>query len=374
MPELFDALAIASLVIWIYLVAAHGRFWLSRPELAPVSRVRGPRVDVVVPARDEAQSIGPVIASLLAQDYRAGSPQSFAVTLVDDNSTDGTAARAGRAPNLKIVHGAPKPPGWVGKMWALEQGIAAGDAPLILLTDADILHDPRHLSTLVACLERSRLDMVSEMVHLNCSSLAERALVPAFVYFFQMLYPFARVNDARSSVAAAAGGTVLIRRAALERIGGIGAIKGALIDDVSLAKAIKGRAGGGAIFLGHSALASSIRPYPAFADIWRMVARTAFTQLRRSAWLLLGTLAGLSLVWLAPLAAALLGRGWVRACGLAACALAVVSYLPTLARYRRNFAWALALPLIALFYMAATVGSAVDAWSGAGARWKSRSY
>jgi hopene-associated glycosyltransferase HpnB len=372
MSAVLAALALTAVAIWAYLVAAHGKFWLSRPELAPVSSVRGPRVDIVVPARDEAQSIEPVIASLLAQDYGAGTPGSFAVTLVDDNSTDGTAERAGHAANLKIVRGTPKPPGWVGKMWALEQGVAAGDAPLILLTDADILHEPRHLSTLVACLESSKLEMVSEMVHLNCSSLAERALVPAFVYFFQMLYPFAKVNDARSSVAAAAGGTVLIRREALERIGGIGAIKGALIDDVSLAKAVKER--NGAIFLGHSALAFSIRPYPAFADIWRMIARTAFTQLRHSAWLLLGTVVGLSLVWLAPLAAALFGHGWVRACGLAACALAVVSYLPTLARYRRSFAWAIALPLIALFYMAATVGSAVDEWSGVGARWKSRSY
>ena len=326
------ALALTAVAIWVYLIAAHGRFWLSRPELAPVACVRGPRVDIVVPARDEAESIGPVIASLLAQDYGAGFPESFAVTLVDDNSTDGTAERAGRAPNLNVLQGTPKPAGWVGKMWALEQGIAAGDAPLILLTDADILHEPRHLSTLVACLERSKLDMASEMVQLNCSSLAERALVPAFVYFFQMLYPFAKVNDARSSVAAAAGGTVLIRREALQRIGGIGAIKGALIDDVSLAKAIKGR-GGGAIFLGHSALATSVRPYAGLADIWRMIARTAFTQLRHSAWLLLGTLLGLSLVWLAPPATALLGHGWVRACGLAACALAVVSYLPTLARY-----------------------------------------
>src|SRR5580704_6291110 len=275
MTTLIAALALTAVAIWVYLIAAHGRFWLSRPELAPVACMRGPRVDIVVPARDEAESIGPVIASLLAQDYGAGFPKSFAVTLVDDNSTDGTAGRAGRAPNLNVLQGTPKPAGWVGKMWALEQGIAAGDAPLILLTDADILHEPRHLSTLVACLERSSLDMVSEMVHLNCSSLAERALVPAFVYFFQMLYPFAKVNDARSSVAAAAGGTVLIRREALERIGGIGAIKGALIDDVSLAKAVKGRKG--AIFLGHSALAFSIRPYPAFADIWRMIARTAFT-------------------------------------------------------------------------------------------------
>jgi hopene-associated glycosyltransferase HpnB len=373
------AMALAALAIWTYLIAAHGRFWLSRPELAPVARVRGPRVDIVVPARDEAESIGPVIASLLAQDYGAGAPGSFAVTLVDDDSTDGTAERAGHAPHLNVLRAAAKPPGWVGKMWALEQGIAAGDAPLILLTDADIVHEPRHLSTLVACLEHSKLDMASEMVHLNCASFAERALVPAFVYFFQMLYPFARVNDARSGVAAAAGGTVLIRREALQRIGGIAAIKGALIDDVSLAKAIKARGGsagrhGGAIFLGHTALAHSIRPYPGLADIWRMIARTAFTQLRHSAWLLLGTLVGLSLVWLAPLAAALFGHGWVRICGLAACALAVMSYLPTLARYRRNFAWALALPLIALFYMAATVGSAVDAWSGAGARWKSRSY
>jgi hopene-associated glycosyltransferase HpnB len=374
MTTLIAALALAAVAIWVYLIAAHGRFWLSRPELAPVACVRGPRVDIVVPARDEAQSIGPVIASLLAQDYGAGAPGSFAVTLVDDNSTDGTAERAGRAPNLNVLRGTPKPTGWVGKMWALAQGIAAGDAPLVLLTDADILHEPQHLSTLVACLERSQLDMASEMVHLNCSSLAERALVPAFVYFFQMLYPFAKVNDARSSVAAAAGGTVLIRREALQRIGGIGAIKGALIDDVSLAKAIKGCEGGGAIFLGHSTLATSIRPYAGLADIWRMIARTAFTQLRHSAWLLLGTLLGLSLVWLAPPATALLGHGWVRACGLAACVLAVVSYLPTLARYRRSFAWALALPLIALFYMAATVGSAVDEWSGAGARWKSRSY
>jgi hopene-associated glycosyltransferase HpnB len=367
------AAALAAAAIWVYLIAAHGKFWLSRPELAPVACVHGPRVDIVVPARDEAQSIAAVIASLLAQDYGGGAPNSFAVTLVDDNSADGTAERAGRAPNLNILRGTPKPAGWVGKMWALEQGIAAGDAPLILLTDADILHEPQHLSTLVACLERAKLDMASEMVHLNCSSFAERALVPAFVYFFQMLYPFAKVNDARSSVAAAAGGTVLIRREALQRIGGIGAIKAALIDDVSLAKAIKGR-GGGAIFLGHSALATSIRPYPGLADIWRMIARTAFTQLRHSAWLLFGTVIGLSLVWLAPPAAAIFGHGWVRGCGLAACALAATSYLPTLVRYRRSFAWALALPLIALFYMAATVGSAVDAWSGVGARWKSRSY
>src|ERR1700683_3882291 len=246
---------------------------------------------------------------------------------------------AGSAPQLQVIRWNAKPAGWSGKLWALHEGIAASRSPILLLTDADIVHQPAHLASLIAKLQSARLDLVSEMVKLNCSSLAERILVPAFVYFFQMLYPFAKVNDARSGVAAAAGGTVLIRREALNRIGGIGAIKGALIDDVSLAKAIKGRAGA-AIFLGHSALAASIRPYPGLADIWRMIARTAFTQLRHSAWLLVGTLLGLSLVWLAPLAAALFGHGWVRGCGLAACALAVMSYLPTLMRYRLSLAWA----------------------------------
>jgi hopene-associated glycosyltransferase HpnB len=330
-------------------------------------------VDVVVPARDEAATIQPVIASLIAQDY-AG---SFRVFLVDDNSTDGTAQRAGTAPNLSVLRGAPKPPGWSGKMWAVSQGVAAGEAPLVLLTDADIVHDRRHLSALVAQLQAlapggTSLEMVSEMVRLNCTSLAERVLVPAFVYFFQMLYPFARVNDPRSPVAAAAGGTVLIRREALERMGGIEAIKGALIDDVTLAKAVKSR--GGAIYLGHSGLAASIRPYPRIADIWQMISRTAFTQLRHSAALLLLTVLGLTLVWLVPVWLALFGHGWPRVCGIGACALAAISYLPTLRRYGRSPAGTIALPLIALFYMAATVGSALDHWRGAGARWKNRSY
>jgi hopene-associated glycosyltransferase HpnB len=209
-------------------------------------------------------------------------------------------------------------------------------------------------------------------VRLNCASLAERALVPAFVYFFQMLYPFARVNDPRSGVAAAAGGTVLIARAALERIGGIEAVKDALIDDVALATKVK--AAGGALYLGHSGLAASIRPYPHFTDLWHMIARSAFTQLRYSATLLFLTVIGLALVWLAPVALMLAGRSWERICGFVAFGLSVASYLPTLGRYGRSPLWAPALPLIAVFYMAATVGSALSYWRGAGARWKSRSY
>jgi hopene-associated glycosyltransferase HpnB len=360
-------IALLSLLIWLYLSFAHGRFWLSAPELPPAVPEDHPDVDVVVPARDEAPTIVPVIGSLLAQDYRG----KFRIILVDDNSTDGTAALAGTAANLTVITLQSKPAGWSGKLWALGQGVAASRAPILLFTDADIEHDPRHLSSLVAKLLQSRADMVSEMVHLNCTSLAERALVPAFVYFFQMLYPFARVNDPSSSVAAAAGGTVLIRREALQRIGGIDAIKNNLIDDVALAKSVKRS---GTIFLGHSGLAASIRPYPNVADIWQMISRTAFTQLRYSPALLALTLLGLTLVWLVPATAVLFLRGWPFAFGLVALGLSVISYLPTLARYGRNRFWALALPLIALFYMAATVGSALNYWRGQGARWKSRAY
>jgi hopene-associated glycosyltransferase HpnB len=360
-------MAFLALGVWLYLIFAHGKFWQSAPELPPATPPQFPDVDIIVPARDEAGTIGPVIGSLLAQDYSG----NYRVILVDDNSTDGTAALAGDAPNLDIITLTSKPPQWSGKLWALSQGVAASHAPFILFTDADIVHDPRHLSSLIAKLLQSGTDMVSEMVRLNCTSLAERALVPAFVYFFQMLYPFSRVNDPSSSVAAAAGGTVLIRREALQRSGGIDAIKNALIDDVALAQSVKKS---GRIFLGHSALAVSIRPYPKFADIWHMISRTAFTQLRHSAILLILALLGLTLVWLVPPAAALAGQGDALFFGLSAWALSAASYMPTLARYGLHKLWALALPLIAIFYMAATFGSALNYWRGRGARWKSRAY
>ena len=367
------ALALLALCIWVYLFSAHGKFWASSPELAPTTPEDCPDLDVIVPARDEAQTIAAVIRSLLAQSY-AG---NFRVTLVDDNSSDDTAAQAGTAANLQVVRLSAKPDGWSGKLWALSQGLAATAAPLVLFADADIVHDPRHAATLVAKLQTARLGMVSEMVHLNCESLAERALIPAFVYFFQMLYPFAKVNDPRSKVAAAAGGTILIRRELLMRIGGLEVINATLIDDVALATAVKRelrkqKAGG--IFLGHSGLARSIRPYPHFGDIWRMIARTAYTQLHFSAALLGATLAGLALVWWVPVWAAVFGSDIGRAFGVATCLLAAITYQPTLRRYRRNPLWALTLPLIALFYMAATLGSAINYWRGTGAQWKSRSY
>lgn len=351
----------------MYLIGAHGRFWTSSPQLPPAAPREHPAVDIVVPARDEAAHIATVVNSLLAQDY-AGPVSLF---VVDDESSDGTAQCAGRAPRLTVIRGSAKPAGWSGKLWAVRQGVDAGRAPLLLLTDADIVHDPRHLSSLVAKLLDSNLAMVSEMVRLHCASTAERALVPAFVYFFQMLYPFARVNDPRARTAAAAGGTVLIRRAVLEAIGGIDSIRHALIDDVTLAKAVKAR---GPIYLGHSGLATSIRRYPEARDLWRMIARTAFTQLRHSATLLMLTVLGLSLVWFVPLLGALFAHGWPQAAAAAAFVLGAASYLPTLRRYGRSPLWGLALPFIALFYLAATLGSALDHWRGAGARWKQRAY
>ena len=364
-----SALAWLSLAVWAYLLLFHSRFWSAGPSLAPAMPGNAPAVDVIVPARDEADSIVPCLRSLLTQDY----PGPIRVTLVDDRSTDGTGALARTLgdPRLHVLDGQDRPPGWSGKLWAVAQGVRSSTAPLLFLCDADIVHDPAHLATLVAKMEAGRLDLVSEMVELNCASPAERALVPAFVFFFQLLYPFAAVNDPKRRTAAAAGGTVLVRRQALDRIGGIEAVCGALIDDVALATAVKR---GGPVWLGHSRLARSIRPYPAAADVWRMVARTAYVQLRFSALLLAGTIAGLVLVWLVPPAATLFGTGLTRWAAAAAWAGSAASYLPTLRRFRQSPLWALGLPGIAMFYMAATIGSAVRHHRGLGVVWKRRAY
>ena len=363
-------LAVLTVAVWLYLLFGHGRFWQAGPVLPVSYPAATPPVAVVVPARDEAPTIDATLRSLLAQDY-AG---SLRVIMVDDNSTDGTGdlARAIADPRLTIVRGADRPAGWSGKLWAVSQGVAtAGDADLVLLTDADIVHDPAHVSSLVARIERDNLDMVSEMVRLACDSWAERALVPAFVFFFQLLYPFTWVNDGLKSTAAAAGGTILIRRRALQRIGGIETVRGALIDDVALASAVKK---GGRIWLGHSSLARSVRPYPSAADIWRMIARTAYVQLRYSPILLLAAIAGMALVWLMPPAMALFGHGTVFWCGAAGWAMLAGSYLPTLQRFGCSPLWAAVLPLIAVFYMAATIGSAANHHLGRGVAWKGRAY
>ncbi|GAB6855805.1 glycosyltransferase [Asaia astilbis] len=375
-----NLMAVSALAAWGKLLFAHGRFWRTGAQLTPVRAAQTdswPDVAVVVPARDEAESIQPCLATLLQQDYKG----RLSVVVVDDGSTDGTGdlARAVADPHgrLTVLTGGVRPEGWSGKLWAVHQGEMAarqkiGPEGFILLTDADILHSALHLETLVEKALRDRLDMVSEMVVLNCESAAERLLVPAFVYFFAMLYPFEKVNDPSSGVAGAAGGTILVRRSMLERIGGVESVRGALIDDCSLASDIK-RAGG-RLYLGHSTLAWSIRPYRGAADIWRMIARTAYVQLRYSPVILLCTILGMGLVWLAPVYFALFGRGRVKIMGGASLFLATLSFLPTLSRFKLSPLRALALPVVAAFYMAATIGSAVDHHRGRGVQWKSRFY
>jgi hopene-associated glycosyltransferase HpnB len=363
-------LAALALLIWLYLLLAHGRFWHSEPELAPSRPDAAPAVAVVVPARDEAPLIEQSLRSLLAQDY-AG---PLRVIVVDDASCDGTGAiaRAFGDPNLTVLDGQPRPAGWSGKLWAVAQGLAeAGPAELVLLVDADIVHQPRHLATLVAQAERGDLDLVSEMVALACETPAEHALVPAFVYLFQLLYPFMWVNDPLRATAAAAGGTMLLRRRALDRIGGVAAVRGALIDDVALAAAVKR---GGRIWLGHSGLARSVRSYPAMADIWRMVSRTAYVQLHFSRWLLAATVLAMGLTFLIPPIAALFGHGLARWLGWIAWGAMAASYQPTLHRYRRSVLWAPCLPAVAAFYLAATLGSAWNHHLGRGVAWKGRAY
>jgi hopene-associated glycosyltransferase HpnB len=361
-------MTLLALVAWLYLLLLHGRFWQSGPVLESARPQRAPPVAVIVPARDEAEVIARSIGSLLAQDY-AG---PMRIVLVDDRSSDGTGdvARrlAGIGQRLTVISGAPRRAGWTGKLWAVQQGVEATDEDILLLTDADVVHDPAHLASLVAQLERTSADLVSEMVALNCESLGERALVPAFVNFFALLYPFEWVNDPMRATAAAAGGTILIRRRALDRIGGLGSIRGALIDDVALARAVKC---GGRIWLGHSVLARSIRRYPGFADLWNMIARSAYVQLRHSPAFLALTIIGMAWLFLLPVSATLLHPHWI---GLAAWILMAVSFMPTLRRFNLASWWAPLLPATAAFYMAATIGSAISYHTGRGAVWKGRTY
>jgi len=359
-------LGLTVLAIWLCLLVARGGFWVVREQPAPgPAPSPAPSVAAVIPARNEAETVGSAVTSLAAQDY----PGDFRMVLVDDASDDGTAAIARSfAPpgKLTVVTGAPLAPGWTGKLWAVSQGVARVQPDYYLLTDADIVHPPANVSALVARAAAGGYDLVSYMAMLRCESLAERALVPAFVFFFFLLYPPAWIRNPRRRTAGAAGGCMLVRREALERIGGIAKIRGELIDDCALAREIK--RSGGRVWLGLNTETRSIRRYETFAEIGRMISRTAFTQLQYSAWLLAGTIAGLLLTYLAPPALALRGS-WF---GAAAWALMTIAYIPILRFYRRSWLWAPLLPLVALFYSAATIASAIAHWRGAGGMWKGR--
>jgi hopene-associated glycosyltransferase HpnB len=377
-----DIVAALALAIWSYLILARGRYWLAdqrddRNAPAPPQSCAPswPRVVAVIPARDEVETIGETIRSLLGQSY-AG---AFSVVLVDDESRDGTAeaARAsamGAPERLNVLAGRPLPAGWTGKLWAVAQGIDQANAlaeppDYLLLTDADIAYAPDALAHLVARAEAGGYVLTSLMAKLRCDSFAERCFVPAFIYFFQMLYPFAWVNRPTHPMAAAAGGCMLVRPQALRAAGGIAAIRGALIDDCALGAAMKKQ---GPIWLGLTERVMSVRPYERVDHIRRMVIRSAYAQLGYSPLLLLGAVLGMAMTYLAAPIMAVTGHGLAQAIGAAAFALMVVSYQPILRFYGRSPLWGLALPAIAFAYMAFTVDSAYQHGRGRGGMWKGR--
>jgi hopene-associated glycosyltransferase HpnB len=376
----------ASLAAWLYLIYGNGRFWRGDQRLRERAPDRDalaswPTVVAVVPARNEADVIARALDSLLGQDY----PGDLQIVLVDDASDDGTGEIARRlarehpaGSRLAVVETAEMPEGWVGKMWAVQTGVAHAnarwpEAVYLHLTDADVEHSPDNLRAMVYKAEAEGLGMVSLMVMLHCDTRWERLLIPAFVYFFQMLYPFPRINDPRSRVAGAAGGCVLVRADSLKRAGGIESIRGEIIDDCALGAALKSV---GRIWVGLSDTGCSVRPYAGLAEIWAMVARSAYTQLRHSKSMLALTAIGMALVFLAPplIASTLPIHGDVGGASLALVAwLAMAwSFRPTALRYRCSPALGLALPAAALLYLGMTLDSARRHRIGAGGQWKGR--
>lgn len=370
-------LAAIPLAIWIYLLLARGYFWkLSEDDIAPQPLENWPRVVAVVPARNEAETIARSVISLAKQDY----PGEFSIIIVDDHSEDGTAALARQAAaasgakrSLTVHSGTALPPGWTGKLWALNEGIqvaANQSAEFFWFTDADIEHAPDTLRRLVFRAERDSLDLASLMVLLQAKTFAERLLIPPFLYFFLLLYPPRWIAEPDAITAGAAGGCILLRRNVLAPIGGIASIRGEVIDDCALARAVKKN--GGRIWMGLTRTSVSLRSYGTFAEIRDLIARTAFAQLHYSFVLLIATLAGLFvshlLAWI--LFFTYPGEAWVLVD--TAIALMTATFLVTVRFYNQSPVWALTLPFAAIFYGYATSLSAVRYWLGRGGQWKGR--
>ena len=374
------ALAAISFAIWLYLLLGRGMFWLMRarddtdePRQSPEG---WPSVAAIVPARDEVDVIARTLSSLVSQDY----PGPFRVFLVDDGSSDGTAEKAreaviamGAAGIVELLHGEERPRAWTGKLWAMQQGVARATElhkpEYLLFTDADIAHTPENLRQLVVRAKARNLVLISLMAKLHCESVAEKLFIPAFVFFFAMLYPFAWANDSRRKIAAAAGGCMLVRRAALEAAGGLRAIAGAIIDDCALARVLKPQ---GPIWLGLTRRAASIRPYGGIAEIGHMIARSAYAQLRYSPLLLIGTVLGMIVVYAAPPVFAIFGAGSARILGFVTWLTMAIAYGPILRFYRLSPLWEAALPAIGAVYTGFTINSAVQHWRGLGGMWKGR--
>ncbi len=384
-PHVANVLGIITLAIWLHLFFGRGWFWRVRKVDADQGEGEKlsdwPRVVAVVPARNEAETIRQVVTGLLQQDY----PGTFSVVVVDDHSEDGTASIAqrvaaenGAGERVGIVSASGVPEGWTGKLWALNEGVlrggrlgAAAEVPVFYwFTDADVTHAPDTLRRLVGRTDREGLDLASLMVLLEAKTLPERALIPAFLYFFLLLYPPSWIADEELGTAGAAGGCILLRREALARIGGLAAIRGEVIDDCALAKVVK--QSGGRVRMGLTRKSTSLRAYGAFGEIRDLIARTAYTQLRYSALLLAGTLAGMFLTYMAPVLLLFAHDSTARMLGFSAWVLMALSFLPTVRFYRLSPAWAPLLPLTAVFYTYATWLSAVRYWMGKGGLWKGR--
>ena len=387
MATIIFSLTLLSLVIWLFLILFWGQFWRVNHQLEAnkdkdIDNNILPTVCVIIPARNEADVIPVSLRSLLLQDY----PGKFTIFLVDDQSSDGTANVAqevahnlDKTQQLQIVTSTSLPPGWTGKLWAMEQGLQTASTltpDYFLLTDADIEHHPSNLRRLVAKAEAQKLDLVSIMVRLRCQSFWEQLLIPAFVFFFQKLYPFSWVNNPKKATAAAAGGCILIHSEALNRIGGLQIIRQALIDDCSLAKAVKSTHG--KIWLGLSTLTYSLRPYDSLKTIWDMVARSAYTQLNYSPFLLIGSLLGMTLVYLLPPIAIIfglvLGNWIITLISFIGYLLMTFAYFPIIRFYKCSPVFAFSLPIIAFLYTSMTIDSALQHWQGRGGAWKGRVY
>jgi hopene-associated glycosyltransferase HpnB len=376
MHELATVAAALAFVIWLYLACARGFFWRLETcddHIASTADFSG-GVAAIVPARNEAELIGPAITSLLDQSV------PITIFLVDDESTDGTAeagrraaVEAGNSKAVVVVKSQTLPSDWTGKLWAMQQGFEralSANPEWLLFTDADVVHDPQMVANLSTLAVQGGYDVVSFMVKLHCESFAEKLLIPAFVYFFFMLYPPAWVRNSRRATAGAAGGCMLVRTATLVRAGGLAAIRSAVIDDCSLAQLLKKQ--GGRLWLGLTDRSRSLRRYETFSEIGRMVSRTAFSQLKHSTFLLIGTIVGMMVVYLVPPLLLFSRNTGAIFMSVAAWALMTVTYSRMVRYYRLNRAWALSLPLAALFYMSSTIHSAVKYWSGRGGEWKGR--
>jgi hopene-associated glycosyltransferase HpnB len=373
-------LAIISLLIWVVLTFLRGAFWqvlafdddITKQE----SLAQWPRVVTIVPARDEAETIARTVESLVKQDY----PGELRVVVVDDHSEDRTgalareaAAQTGASERVLILQAAALESGWTGKLLAMQQGVESGvarEAEYFWFTDADIEHAPDTLRRIVQRAEQDKLDLVSLMALSQVNSTPERLMIPPFLYFFLKLYPPSWTANRKRKTAGAAGGCILLKRAALERVGGLAAIRGEVIDDCTLARAVK-RSGGG-IWMGLTRKSVSLRTYTSFTEIQDLIARTAFTQLGYSSLLLAGTLLGMTVTYLLPVIFTFSAQPMVWRLGLAAWALMAITYLPTVRFYRMSPLWAAALPVAAAFYTYATWLSAVRYWLGRGGQWKGR--